>query len=71
MSTSPTLSGYKRPPKYFKLEAKPADASTKDLKNAQPIYIDGLPDAGEPGVSQAAFDALVQRVAALEAAPAG
>lgn len=43
MSTSPTLSGYKRPPKYFRFEAKPANASTKDIENAQPIYIDGLP----------------------------
>ena len=70
MSTSPTLSGYKRPPKYFKFEAKPADASTKDIENAQPIYIEGLP-AGAAGVSQVAFDALVARVAALEAASAG
>lgn len=70
MSTSPTLSGYKRPPKYLKFEAKPANASTKDIENAQPVYIDGLP-TGDPGVSQGDFDALVARVAALEAPSAG
>lgn len=63
----PTMTGYKRLPKYFKLVEKPAKASTKDLANAQPIYIDGLEDGGTPGVSQEDFDALVARVAALEA----
>lgn len=68
----PTMTGFQRLPKFFKLVGKPTNASTRDLENAQPIYIDGLPEGGgDPGVSQADFDALVARVVALETAPAG
>lgn len=66
----PTMTGYQRLPKFFKMVGKPANTSTRDLENAQPIYIDGLPAEGS-GVSQEDFNALVARVVALEATPGG
>lgn len=45
----PTMTGYQRLPKFFKMVGKPANASTRDLENAQPIYIDGLPEGGGAG----------------------
>lgn len=50
-------------PKFLRLVAKPTDAPASEITKAQPVYIDGLPAAG---VTQAAFDALVARVEALE-----
>lgn len=61
----PTMTGYKRLPKFYKLEGKPANASSRDLENAQPIYIDGL-EVGDAGVNQGDFEALQAQVGVLE-----
>lgn len=47
----PTMTGFQRLPKFFKLVGKPASVSTRDLEDAQPIYIDGLAEGGAGGTT--------------------
>ena len=54
-------------PRFFRFVAKPTNAAASELAKAQPVYIDGLPEAGAPEVTAAEFAALVARVEALEA----
>lgn len=60
-----TPSGFTPLPQLLKAVTKPDRVSTRELEMAQPVYIAGLPAAGET-VSKQDFDALVARVAALE-----
>lgn len=39
----PSLRTEPRLPKFLRFVAKPTDTSAKELEDAQPVYIDGLP----------------------------
>lgn len=66
---------FKPKPQLMRSVAKPDNVSTKELAEARPVYIDGLPEGSSGPVAianveglQDILDDLEQRVAALESA---
>ena len=62
---------FKPKPQFFRFVSKPANASTKELAEARPVYIDGLPEGGTVTIAdveglQGILEGLEQRVSALE-----
>lgn len=67
----PTLG--KPKPRFLRFVSKPSNVGNKELSQAEPVYIDGLPGASEEPITiadvtglQAKITELENRIAALE-----